>query len=55
MWVEKEQELNEENLQLNIILEKLKVEMELQQNERDNHKNDEDKIRGEIREKVITL
>jgi hypothetical protein len=55
MWVDKEQELNEENLQLNMILEKLKVEMELHQNERDHNKNDEDKLRSEIREKVITL
>ena len=55
MWNEKEQELSEENLQLNMILEKLKVEIEHQQNARDNHKSEEDKIRGEIKEKVILL
>ena len=51
-WSEKEQELQEEKLQLNTHLEKLKAKNEIEETEKHDHQQTEDNLQAMIKEKV---
>ena len=51
-WSEKEQELQEEKLQLNTHLETLKARNQIEETEKHDHEQTEDNLQAMIKEKV---
>ena len=54
-WKQKEEELNDENIQLKRILDQINAETKQYESERHHFKHDEDEIRSAIKEKVINF